>query len=123
MPKNIVICCDGTGNEYGDENSNVVKLYWTLSGDQKQTSYYHPGVGTMGARDALTLLGKWWTEVARPSLRLRILRQHRRRLFVPDAGVHSRRPDLTSSASVAGPTQLARSAALLHMCRIAHRGK
>jgi uncharacterized protein (DUF2235 family) len=63
MPKNIVICCDGTGNEYGDENSNVVKLYWTLSGDQKQTSYYHPGVGTMGAREALTLLGKWWTEL------------------------------------------------------------
>jgi uncharacterized protein (DUF2235 family) len=63
MPKNIVICCDGTGNEYGDENSNVVKLYWTLSADQKQSSYYHPGLGTMGARNALTLLGKWWTEL------------------------------------------------------------
>ena len=29
--KNIVICCDGTGNEFGGENSNVVKLYTALS--------------------------------------------------------------------------------------------
>ena len=61
MPKNIVLCCDGTGNEYGDENSNVVKLYWTLPAGQKQSAYYHPGVGTMGARNALTSIGKWWT--------------------------------------------------------------
>ena len=63
MARNIVVCCDGTGNEYGTENSNVVKLYWTLSADQKQSSYYHPGVGTMGARNALTAPGKWWTRV------------------------------------------------------------
>jgi uncharacterized protein (DUF2235 family) len=63
MPRNIVICCDGTGNQYGTENSNVVKLYWTLSAAQKQASYYHPGVGTMGARNALTAVGKWWTRV------------------------------------------------------------
>jgi hypothetical protein len=24
MPRNIVICCDGTGNQYGSANSNVV---------------------------------------------------------------------------------------------------
>ena len=29
--KNIVICCDGTGNEYGPNNTNVVKLYFNLS--------------------------------------------------------------------------------------------
>jgi uncharacterized protein (DUF2235 family) len=29
--KNIVICCDGTGNEFGDANSNVVKLYTALA--------------------------------------------------------------------------------------------
>jgi uncharacterized protein (DUF2235 family) len=27
MPKNIVICCDGTSNEFSAENSKVVKLY------------------------------------------------------------------------------------------------
>jgi uncharacterized protein (DUF2235 family) len=36
MPKNIVICCDGTGNEFGDHNSNVVKPYSALVVDGKQ---------------------------------------------------------------------------------------
>src|SRR5580704_13751632 len=50
MPKNIVICCDGTGNEYGDHNSNVVQLYRALIIDGKrQVGYYHPGVGTEGS--------------------------------------------------------------------------
>src|SRR5438309_3224113 len=61
MPKNIVICCDGTGNQFGHENSNVVKLYKTLTCNASQIAYYHPGVGTMGARNALTRIGKWWT--------------------------------------------------------------
>ena len=44
MPKNIVICCDGTGNEFGDHNSNVVKLYGALLIDGiQQVAYYHPG--------------------------------------------------------------------------------
>lgn len=64
MPKNIVICCDGTGNEYGEQNSNVVKLYQALKRDCcEQVVYYHPGVGTMGAKNALTAFGKWWTKV------------------------------------------------------------
>lgn len=50
MPKNIVVCCDGTGNEYGDCNSNVVSLYQSLVLDDKQqVAYYHPGVGTEGS--------------------------------------------------------------------------
>ena len=61
MAKNIVICCDGTGNEFGHGNSNVVKLYQTLICDSSQIAYYHPGVGTMGAKSALTRIGKWWT--------------------------------------------------------------
>jgi Uncharacterized alpha/beta hydrolase domain (DUF2235) len=64
VPRNLIICCDGTGNEYCASNSNVVKLYWTLqSGTDAQVAYYHPGVGTMGARNALTDIGKWWTKV------------------------------------------------------------
>jgi uncharacterized protein (DUF2235 family) len=61
MPKNIVICCDGTGNQFGDQNSNVVKLYQTLECDHRQIAYYHPGVGTMGSRNALSAIGKTWT--------------------------------------------------------------
>jgi hypothetical protein len=63
MARNIVVCCDGTGNQYGAANSNVVKLYWTLSAQDKQVAYYHPGIGTMGSRNALTAIGKWWTKV------------------------------------------------------------
>ena len=59
--KNIVICCDGTGNEFGDNNSNVVKLYATLEINEKQIGYYHPGVGTMGAPSANNELEKEWS--------------------------------------------------------------
>jgi uncharacterized protein (DUF2235 family) len=61
--KKIVICCDGTGNEFGDTVSNVVKLYQVLMRSSEQITYYHPGLGTMGARNALTPIGKWWTKV------------------------------------------------------------
>ncbi len=51
--KNIVICCDGTGNEYGDNNTNVVKLFKLIEKDQeKQIAYYDPGVGTFSAPGA-----------------------------------------------------------------------
>ena len=60
--RNIVICCDGTGNEYCDANSNVVKLYHAMEQSAQQVVYYHPGVGTMGARQALTATGKTWTK-------------------------------------------------------------
>jgi uncharacterized protein (DUF2235 family) len=63
MSKNVVICCDGTGNEFGAQNSNVVKFYMMMVCNQAQIAYYHPGVGTMSARAALTGLGKWWTKV------------------------------------------------------------
>ena len=50
MPKNIVVCCDGTGNEYCDHNSNVVELFSALLlDDARQVGYYHPGVGTEGS--------------------------------------------------------------------------
>ena len=64
MAKNIVICCDGTGNEYGDSNSNVVKLYSTLLIDgTRQVGYYHPGVGTMGDPTAHNRLTEAWSVV------------------------------------------------------------
>lgn len=51
--KTIVVCCDGTGNEFAgkdaqNSNSNVVKLYTALEINEHQVAYYHPGVGTMG---------------------------------------------------------------------------
>lgn len=46
MPKNIIICSDGTGNEYGENNTNVVKAYQAFVRDQDQIACYDPGVGT-----------------------------------------------------------------------------
>ena len=46
--KNIAICCDGTGNEFGQNNTNVVETYLALEKDEDQIAYYDPGVGTGG---------------------------------------------------------------------------
>ena len=46
--KNIVICCDGTGNEYGKNNTNVVETYALAVRTATQLTYYDPGVGTGG---------------------------------------------------------------------------
>lgn len=46
--RNLVILCDGTGNEIGRNLSNVLKLYRMLEKDERQRVYYDPGVGTIG---------------------------------------------------------------------------
>ncbi len=46
--KNIVICCDGTGNEYGENNTNVVETYTICKKNEDQIAFYDPGVGTGG---------------------------------------------------------------------------
>ncbi len=48
--KNIVVCCDGTGNEISENISNVLKLYRCLRKTGKaaaQIVFYDPGVGTL----------------------------------------------------------------------------
>jgi uncharacterized protein (DUF2235 family) len=52
MPTNIVICCDGTGNEIGSTMSNVLKLYTIVQKTDQQRVYYNPGVGTIGQQNA-----------------------------------------------------------------------
>jgi uncharacterized protein (DUF2235 family) len=53
--KNIVICCDGTGNEISENISNVLKLYRCLRKTPKtephQLVFYDPGVGTLARPD------------------------------------------------------------------------
>ncbi len=55
MPRKIVVCLDGTGNQVGARNpTNVVKLYEMLKADSPsdQLLYYDPGVGTMSSATA-----------------------------------------------------------------------
>jgi uncharacterized protein (DUF2235 family) len=53
--KNIVICCDGTGNEISENISNVLKLYRCVRKTDKtqprQFVFYDPGVGTLARPD------------------------------------------------------------------------
>ncbi len=64
MARNIVLCCDGTNNEYGVTNTNVVHLFSVLVQDPAvQLAYYHPGLGTMGAPGAWTRLAQWFSRL------------------------------------------------------------
>jgi uncharacterized protein (DUF2235 family) len=59
MPRNVVVCCDGTANEFARDNTNVVKLYSVLRHDPEvQATYYHPGLGTMEPAGALTTFAR-----------------------------------------------------------------
>lgn len=69
MPKKLVVCCDGTGNEISENISNVLKLYRALrksdKTDPQQVVFYDPGVGTLALpnpwikfkQDATAVLG------------------------------------------------------------------
>lgn len=63
MPKNVIVCCDGTANEFAQDRTNVLKLFYTLVQDPlRQAVFYHPGIGTMEAMGALTSSSKWITK-------------------------------------------------------------
>lgn len=58
MGRNIVICCDGTANEFAATHTNVVKFYTALvHGSEQQLTLYYPGVGTRDPPHALTTWG------------------------------------------------------------------
>lgn len=62
MSKNIVICCDGTGNQIEAALSNVLKLFRVLQKNESQLVYYSPGVGTVGDFDTWQRLKSHVTE-------------------------------------------------------------
>jgi uncharacterized protein (DUF2235 family) len=51
MSKNIIICCDGTGNEIEGHLSNVLKLFRVLDRSENQRVFYDPGIGTIRERN------------------------------------------------------------------------
>lgn len=62
MPRNIVICCDGTGNEIESRLSNVLKLFRVLQKNENQLVYYSPGVGTVADYEPWQRLKLWVRE-------------------------------------------------------------
>jgi len=47
MSRNLVICCDGTNNEFGPVKTNVARLAKVLVRNEEQLVFYDPGVGTL----------------------------------------------------------------------------
>ena len=64
MARNLVVCLDGTSNEPESGTTNVARTYAVAVKSESQLVYYDPGVGTMGARGAVTSTGKKATRVA-----------------------------------------------------------
>ena len=59
MPRNLIVCCDGTNNEFGKVNTNVVRVVQSIVHDtDEQLIYYDPGVGTLAQPGAITRIGK-----------------------------------------------------------------
>ena len=52
--RTLVICLDGTGDQFDNDNSNVVKLVGCLKKDAPdQLTYYQSGIGTYNGRGGL----------------------------------------------------------------------
>jgi len=51
--RKIVICMDGTGNEIGDSETNVLKFYRSLVQDETQKTHYILGVGAYDRQSLL----------------------------------------------------------------------
>jgi uncharacterized protein (DUF2235 family) len=55
--KKLILCCDGTANEFGNSKTNVCKLYQILDKKQ-QFTYYDPGVGTYSGINVYSKIAK-----------------------------------------------------------------
>ncbi|KAI0248360.1 hypothetical protein BJV78DRAFT_1131681 [Lactifluus subvellereus] len=60
-PRTLVLCFDGTADEYGPRNTNVVKLYSLLKKDkvEDQLCYYQAGIGTYIQPGVVSPLFRW----------------------------------------------------------------
>ena len=63
--RNLVVCCDGTSNQFSEDRTNVAKLCRILRKDRnRQLVYYHPGVGTKAPPGFVTGLGSKFAKLA-----------------------------------------------------------
>ncbi|KAG8955026.1 hypothetical protein FRC03_011311 [Tulasnella sp. 419] len=58
-PKTLVLCFDGTANEFDATNTNVIKVFSMLdkSDTSQQVVYYQTGIGTYGPPGTITSIG------------------------------------------------------------------
>ncbi|KAH9979651.1 hypothetical protein BJV74DRAFT_888045 [Russula compacta] len=60
-PRTLILCFDGTENQYNKHNTNVVKLYSLFRKDisEDQLCYYQAGIGTYFSPGIVSPLFKW----------------------------------------------------------------
>ncbi|EIN12634.1 hypothetical protein PUNSTDRAFT_35156, partial [Punctularia strigosozonata HHB-11173 SS5] len=57
--RNLVVCLDGTANQFGEKSSNIVELYSRLVKDDSQLAYYSSGIGTYVKEDRKSTFRHW----------------------------------------------------------------
>lgn len=63
--RNLVLCCDGTSNQFSKDRTSVIKLFHALvKDDARQIVYYHPGIGTRAPTGIGTKTGGWVARTA-----------------------------------------------------------
>jgi uncharacterized protein (DUF2235 family) len=63
MSRNLIICCDGTNNQFDGDHTNVIRTYKVSQRNERQISFYDPGVGTMPEPWWTTRIGKRWSMI------------------------------------------------------------
>ncbi|OCH91234.1 hypothetical protein OBBRIDRAFT_834390 [Obba rivulosa] len=62
--RTLVLCFDGTADQYDSDNTNVVKFYDLLSKDDpQQLCYYQPGVGTYVDPSMVSPMWQWIAKI------------------------------------------------------------
>jgi Uncharacterized alpha/beta hydrolase domain (DUF2235) len=72
MPKNIVVCCDGTDCEVATDSTNVLRIFRMLERDQRQVAYYDAGVGTLVDPEAISRWRKFLSRRLDAAIGLRV---------------------------------------------------
>lgn len=63
--RNIIVCLDGTSNEWAKDLTNVAKLTYAMVKDPtRQHVFYNPGLGTMAAPGYPLPIGNWLARAA-----------------------------------------------------------
>ncbi|THH30036.1 hypothetical protein EUX98_g4147 [Antrodiella citrinella] len=63
--RNLILCFDGTANQFDGDNTNVVKFYGLLKKDsaEEQICYYQPGIGTYIQPGVVSPLFQWGAKI------------------------------------------------------------
>jgi uncharacterized protein (DUF2235 family) len=63
--RNLIVCCDGTNNQFGANNTNVVRLVQAIRRDEAiQPIYYDPGLGTLPLPGFVSRIGQRISKIA-----------------------------------------------------------